>query len=147
MYLPAGNASAGLEVFHTVIRTSRAAASLAAALRAAVDSVNPSVPLTTTQTMTDIVATSTAQTSFTMMLLAIAAGIALALGVVGLYGAISYIVTERTAEIGIRLALGASPVEVAGMVLRQGLRVAIAGIAVGLLVASLANSPHGLAAV
>ena len=80
-----------------------------------------------------------AQTSFTMTLLAIAAGIALVLGIVGLYGVISYIVTERTSEIGIRLALGARPDEVRVMVLRQGLVVAAAGVAVG-LVAALAST-------
>jgi ABC-type antimicrobial peptide transport system permease subunit len=76
-----------------------------------------------------------AQTSFAMTLLATAAGIALVLGVVGLYGVISYIVTLRTAEIGIRLALGAKPGGVCVMVLRQGLIVTIAGVAVGLVAA------------
>jgi putative ABC transport system permease protein len=135
VYLPPSNASVGLEVMNTVVRTSGVPASLASALRRAVDTVDASVALTTTRTMEDIVAASMAQTSFTMTLLAIAAGIALVLGVVGLYGVISYIVTQRTAEIGIRLALGAKPVGVCVMVLRQGLIVALAGVAVGLVAA------------
>jgi predicted permease len=135
VYLPLSNAAVGLEVVHTVFRTSAVQASLAPALRSAVDSVDASVPLTTTRTMADIVATSMAQTSFAMTLLATAAGIALVLGVVGLYGVISYIVTLRTAEIGIRLALGAKPGGVCVMVLRQGLIVTIAGVAVGLVAA------------
>ena len=143
VYVPPSNAAAGLDVLYAVIRTSSAPASLAPALRTAVDRVNASVPLTTLQTMTEIVAASVVQASFTLTLLAIAAGIALALGVVGLYGAISYIVTDRTAEIGIRIALGASPAAVRAMVLRQGLGVALAGIAVGLWVASLTTRLMG----
>jgi ABC-type antimicrobial peptide transport system permease subunit len=135
VYLPLGNASVGVEMMLTVVRTSVASSSFASSLRSAVDSVDSSVPLTTVRTMDQIVATSLAQTSFTMILLATAAGIALVLGVVGLYGVISYIVTQRTAEIGIRLALGARPLEVCVLVLRQGLVVALGGVAVGLLVA------------
>jgi putative ABC transport system permease protein len=143
VYVPPSNAAASLDVLYSVIRTSSAPASLAPALRTAVDRVNASVPLTTLQTMTEIVAASVVQASFTLTLLAIAAGIALALGVVGLYGAISYIVSDRTAEIGIRVALGASPAAVRAMVLRQGLGVALAGIAVGLWVASLTTRLMG----
>jgi predicted permease len=142
-YVPPSNAAAGLDVLYAVIRTSSAPASLTAALRTAVDRVNASVPLTTVQTMTEIVAASVVQVSFTLTLLAIAAGIALALGVVGLYGAISYIVTDRTAEIGIRVALGATPGAVRAMVLRQGLGVALAGVAVGLWVAAFTSNLMG----
>ena len=138
-YVPLSNASVGLEVMYAVVRTSGPSGALAASLRAAVDRVDASVPLTTTRTMEDIVRTSMAQSSFAMTLLVIAASIALVLGVVGLYGVISYIVSERTAEIGIRLALGANPVEVRAMVLQQGLRVAVAGVAVGLVAAFAAT--------
>jgi predicted permease len=143
VYVPPTNTAASLDVLYAVIRTSSAPASLAPSLRTAVDRVNPLVPLTTAQTMTEIVAASVVQASFTLTLLAIAAGIALVLGVVGLYGAISYIVTDRTAEIGIRVALGASPAAVRAMVLRQGLAVALAGVAVGLWVASLTTGLMG----
>lgn len=134
-YLPVGNASVGLDVMHVIVRTGGAPGSMASDLRRVVDRVDASVPLTTARTIEDLVATSTAQTSFATTLLAIAAVIALVLGVVGLYGVISYIVTQRTAEIGIRLALGANPVDVCVMVLRQGLVVAVAGVAVGLAAA------------
>jgi putative ABC transport system permease protein len=77
--------------------------------------------------------------AFTMALLAIAAGVALLLGVIGIYGVMSYVVTQRTGEIGVRLALGAQPARVAGMIVRQGGLVALAGIAAG-LVAALAGS-------
>ena len=82
--------------------------------------------------MDEIVASSLAQAAFTMTLLMIAAVVALLLGVVGLYGVISYVVSQRTPEIGVRLALGAQPKDIRAMVLRQGLRVALVGVAVGL---------------
>ena len=74
--------------------------------------------------------------SFTLVLLVIAAGVALALGVVGLYGAISYVVAQRTREIGIRIALGADGRRVQGMVLRQGLAIVILGVIAGLITAA-----------
>jgi putative ABC transport system permease protein len=85
--------------------------------------------------MTDVVAASLAQTWFTMMLLACAAGGALVLGMIGLYGVIRYVVAQRTAEIGVRIALGARPADVRMMVLRQGLGVTLAGVTVGLIAA------------
>src|SRR4029453_11853269 len=69
------------------------------------------------------------------LLLAIAAGVALLLGVIGIYGVMSYVVSQRTGEIGVRLALGAEPSSVARMIVRQGGIVALAGIAVGLAAA------------
>ena len=138
-YLPLSNTSVDLEVMHAVVRTSASSGPLASALRSAVDGVDASVPLTTMRTMDEIVTGSIAQASFTMTLLAIAAAMAVVLGVVGLYGVISYIVAQRTAEIGIRLALGARPLEVCALVLRQGLAVTLAGVAVGLVAALAAT--------
>jgi putative ABC transport system permease protein len=77
--------------------------------------------------------------AFSMVLLVIAAGVGLMLGVIGIYGVTSYIVSQRTAEIGVRLALGADPASVAGMILRQGSLVAGAGIAAGLATAFAAS--------
>jgi len=67
-----------------------------------------------------------------MTLLIIAASVAVMLGVIGIYGVMSYIVSQRTSEIGVRLALGADPRQVAGMIVRQGGLVAVAGVVVGL---------------
>jgi len=138
VYVPMGNALVPTDVMYAVVRTRDGAALPVAALRSAVDAVDRSVPLTAIRTMQEIVDASLAPTSFTMTLLTIAAVTALALGVVGLYGVISYVVSQRTAEIGIRLALGARRTDVYGLVLGQGLTVALAGVAVGLLAASAA---------
>jgi putative ABC transport system permease protein len=134
-YMTLGNPAVSLDVMHLVVRTAAAPGSLASALRGAVDRVDSSVPLTTLQTMTDVVASSLAQTWFTMTLLACAAGGALVLGMIGLYGVIRYVVAQRTAEIGVRIALGARPGDVRWMVLRQGLSVTLAGVIVGLVAA------------
>lgn len=75
---------------------------------------------------------SMARVSFTMFLLAIGAVVALTLGAVGIYGVISYIVSQRTQEIGVRMALGAQPGAVSGMVLKEGMALALLGIAIGL---------------
>jgi putative ABC transport system permease protein len=138
-FMTVANPAVSLDVMQLVVRTSTPPVSLASSLRAAVDRVDASVPLTTIQTMSDIVAGTVAETWFTMLLLACAAGGALVLGMVGLYGVIRYVVSQRTAEIGVRMALGAQPRDVRGMVLRQGLTVTFAGVVIG-LVASWAST-------
>jgi ABC-type antimicrobial peptide transport system permease subunit len=105
-------------------------------MRAAVGRVDSSVPVTGVRTMADVLDASLAQASFAMTLLIVAAVIALVLGVVGLYGVISYVVAQRTTEIGIRLALGADPRDMRVMVVRQGVTVAAIGVIVGLAAAA-----------
>ena len=104
-------------------------------MQQAVWSVNPNLPLATVQTLEEIQAHSMAQTSFAMAMLGIAASVALLLGIVGIYGAIAYIATERTREIGIRMALGAQIGDVRKLFLRQGLWLTATGIALGIAVA------------
>lgn len=101
-------------------------------LQQAVWSVNPHLPLANVLTLEEIQADSMAQTSFAMVMLAIAAGVALLLGVVGIYGVIAYIVTQRTREIGIRIALGAQTSDVRRLFLRHGLVLTGIGIATGI---------------
>ena len=80
----------------------------------------------------DVLDRASAQMAFTMILLAIAATVSLTLGVIGVYGVMSYVVAQRTGEIGVRLTLGAKPGSVAAAIVTQGSKVAAAGIAVGL---------------
>ena len=80
-----------------------------------------------------------AQLSFTMLMLAIASGLALIIGAVGLYGVLSYVVSSRAPEIAVRMALGAEAVRVRRMVVRQGARVTLAGVGVGLVAALVAT--------
>ena len=100
-------------------------------VREAVDKSFPGRPLTRVRTMADLLHDSMARTSFTLVLLGIAAAMALLLGSIGIYGVVSYAVGQRTREIGLRIAMGARPAEVTGMVLRQGLLLALGGVVAG----------------
>jgi len=101
----------------------------------AVWSVNPNLPLADVHTLEEIYNKSLARTSFTLVMLALAGAMALLLGVVGIYGVISYSVSQRTREIGIRMALGARKEELMRMFVGQGLRLALIGVACGLVAA------------
>ena len=104
-------------------------------VRQAVWSVNTSLPVSP-RTMRDVYDQSLARTSFTLVMLAIAASMALVLGVVGIYGVISYVVSQRRREIGIRAALGAQQGELKGMFVRFGLGMAGVGVVIGLVAAA-----------
>jgi predicted permease len=101
----------------------------------AVWSVNASLPLAALRTLQSIYERSLARTSFTMVMLALAGGMALLLGVVGIYGVTSYIVSQRTREMGIRIALGARGAQLTGMIVADGLQLAALGAGLGLLAA------------
>ena len=107
----------------------------------AVWSLNPSLPLASVRTLDEVVSASMARTSFTLVILAIAGAMALLLGVAGIYGVISYSVSQRTREIGIRMALGAERQEVTRMFVRYGLGLAAIGIACGLAAAIALTRP------
>jgi predicted permease len=109
--------------------------SLLAGVRSAVSSVNSSMPVFLVRTMRDLYDESMARTSFALVMLAIAAAMALLLGVIGIYGVIAYVVAQRSREISIRLALGAAPAELMRMFVRQGLALTSVGAAIGLVTA------------
>ena len=115
-----------------VVRSSRAGSpTLLAEVQRALWAVNRSVPLSGARTLEEIRAESMAQTSFALVILAIAATVALLLGVVGIYGVIAYMASLRTREIGIRMALGAQRENVSGLFVRHGLLLAGAGVLLG----------------
>ncbi|HJQ69094.1 MAG TPA: ABC transporter permease [Blastocatellia bacterium] len=118
-----------------LIRTSSDPASLAEPVRAQVMSTDPDQPVFNVRPMEEVVAASIAGRRFSMLLFAIFAAVALLLAAVGIYGVMSYSVTQRTHEIGIRMALGAKAADILRMVVRQGLLLALIGVGIGLTAA------------
>ena len=130
-----------------VVRTTTQPSSVVTAVRGAVANVDPNIALADVRTLQAILDRASEQMAFTMVLIAIAASVALILGVIGIYGVMSYVVTQRTAEIGVRLALGAEPRGVAAMIVRQGGAVAVIGIVVGLIDGVPGSRADGVAAL
>ncbi|HEX7630656.1 MAG TPA: ABC transporter permease, partial [Lacunisphaera sp.] len=122
-----------------VIRTSGDARALHNAIRAQVFAVDKDQPVSSIKPLESIVADSMAQQRFAMLLLTVFSAVALVIAAVGIYGVMAYSVSQRTSEIGIRMALGASPGSVLQLILRQGLGVIAAGLAVGLVSALFAG--------
>ncbi|MQA91167.1 MAG: FtsX-like permease family protein [Gemmatimonas sp.] len=134
-YLPMTRSGSALTSIMLVVRATDDAIALAPAVRDAIAQIAPEVPLTTMRTMQNIVDRSLAERSFTMAVLVIAALVALLLGAIGLYGVISYVASQRSREIGIRIALGALPSQVLAMFVRQGFGVLTAGLMIGIAAA------------
>ena len=105
------------------------------AVRRAIAGIDPTLAVANIETFDQAFDRSTAQTAFTMILLLLAAGIALLLGLVGVYAVTSYVVAQRTSEIGVRMAIGANPGRIAAMVVSQGARVTLIGAVMGLALA------------
>jgi ABC-type antimicrobial peptide transport system permease subunit len=124
---------------YVVSRTNLPTAAAAARVRAAIQAIDPNVPLFSARTLDERIAGSLAPRRLAMVVLTGLAALSLGLAVFGLYGVISYVVSQRTREFGIRIALGARPVDVQGMVLRQGVWLAFAGVIVGLAGAFVAT--------
>ena len=117
------------------VRTAVPPSSLVAPLRTVIRSADPSIPIYQVSTMEDLVASQTSQSRFTMWLMGVFAAVALTLSVIGIYGVMSYLVSQRTREIGIRLALGAGGRDILRLVVGNGARLIAAGILIGLAAA------------
>lgn len=129
-----GQALTGTRAINLVIRSEQAGTEgLLSGVRNAVWSVNANMPVFLVFTMKDLYDDSMARTSFAMVMLAISGAMALGLGLIGIYGVISYVVSRRAREIGLRLALGAEPAALKRMFVKYGLMLTGIGIAIGLV--------------
>jgi putative ABC transport system permease protein len=133
LYLPYLQNSAS--AFTLMLRTDGDPAALTAAMRSAVRAVDPALPVYAARTLPELVSDRTAQRRLAVLLISVFAAIALLLAGVGIYSVMSYAVTQRTQEIGIRMALGAEREHIVRMVLRSGALMALSGVGIGLLLA------------
>jgi putative ABC transport system permease protein len=124
---------------YVMVRTTGDSSAVATSIRGIVRSVDPNLTAAGARQMTDVVAGTVAEPRFTMLLVSGFAMLALALAAVGIYGVIAYSVTQRTQEIGLRMALGAERSTVLSMVIREGLFVAAIGVGLGLAAAGLGS--------
>jgi putative ABC transport system permease protein len=139
MYAPADQLDTWC-CMYTIVRSTVDPVSLEQSIRKTVASMDGELPVTNVLTMRDLMSAGLAQTRFTTVLLGTFAGLAITLTIVGLYGVMTYSVTRRTREIGVRMALGAQRAVVLTMVLRDAAVLLVCGILVG-IVAVLASAP------
>ena len=128
VYLP----TLGLPRTNLVVRAAGEPTGLAAAVRKEVTAIDPQQPVAAVKTMGQWVSESVAQPRFRTLLLGLFAAVAVLLAVIGIYGVMSYVVAQRTREVGIRMALGARPRDVLRLMVGQGMRLALTGVAIGI---------------
>jgi predicted permease len=137
IYFPVSRSGHVLRSFQVAVRTRTEPRALFDSIREEIRRLDKNLPLSGVGTMQQMLTRSTARTTFTMILLGLSAIVAVLLGCIGIYGVVSYVVSQRRNEIGIRIALGAGAGEVQRMFVMNGLRTAVAGTIFG-LVGSLA---------
>jgi putative ABC transport system permease protein len=116
-----------------LLRTSGDRISLASAIRSQISAIDKDQPVTAIKTLNEVIASTTAPRRFNTLLLAIFGTVAMALAATGIYSVISYSVTQRTQEVGVRMALGARPGDVIRLILKQGLTLTLIGVGAGAL--------------
>jgi predicted lysophospholipase L1 biosynthesis ABC-type transport system permease subunit len=150
LYLPMlDGAGGGVRAMNIAVRTASDPSSIMPLIRQEIARMDPLLPITDARMMSRIVGESMSRVTFTMSLLVLAALVSLVLGAVGIFGLVSYIVAQRTTEIGIRHALGATHWSVWGLVMRQAMVMATAGVLLGVIAAagmgrSLASLVYGI---
>jgi putative ABC transport system permease protein len=128
-------------IMHLVVHTAGDPTAIASAVRQSIESVDPNQPVTEVRTMDEVIDASVGQRRLSMVLLAIFAAVATALAGLGIYGVMAYSVAQRTHEIGVRMALGAEPGDVLRLMVRDGMRLAGIGVALG-IVGSIATTRY-----
>jgi putative ABC transport system permease protein len=133
LYLPYDQAQAGaLQNAYLILRGQADPRSLVSAVRSKLDAVDPTIPLSQVQTMDAVMSEAESQPRFLTLLLTLFSGVALIIATVGIYGVISYSVARRSKEFGLRMALGAQPGNVLGLVMKQGFVLTAIGVLVGI---------------
>ena len=136
IYLPYRQTQAsGFRNMYIVLRARGDSSSLSGAVRQEINAIDPALPLSQIRLMNDVLSAAQSRPRFLTLLLALFSGVALAIATIGIYGVISYSVERRSREFGLRMALGAQPVDVLSLVMKQGAGLALVGIAVGLTAA------------
>ena len=133
IYFPYSQVDSGIRALYLVIKTSGDPQRIVSTVRRRVADLDPTLPVAQIRLMEDVIAAANARPRFLTVLLSLFSFVALSLAAVGIYGVMAFLVAQRTREFGIRMAIGAVPAHVLGLVLAQGMRMGLAGVALGAL--------------
>ncbi len=131
LYFPYSQVDGGIRALYLVIKTGGDPQGIVSTVRKQVADLDPSLPIAQVRLMEDVIAAANARPRFLTVLLTLFSFVALSLAAVGIYGVMAFMVAQRTREFGIRMAIGAVPADVLGLVLANGMRMGLAGVAVG----------------